>query len=188
MAVKDLRAEGAPTSIVSTGPRAKARSTPSRYSACWRSASPPSCSANARAAVDELVELAGGKKPQASARVLAERDSAGRARRGGRAIAFGARLYYDAIGKAWTRRTSGESRSTNASICGSQPPMPSTCASVTRVNGDLGGGSSVFLSSSLQRRFRDSFVGAQHMMIAPQTYELTGRALMGLPTDASFLP
>ena len=34
---------------------------------------------------------------------------------------------------------------------------------------------------------RDAFVGAQHMMVAPQTNELTGRYLMGLPTDASFL-
>jgi len=27
----------------------------------------------------------------------------------------------------------------------------------------------------------------QHMMVAPQTYELTVRFLMGLPTDASFM-
>jgi hypothetical protein len=48
---------------------------------------------------------------------------------------------------------------------------------------DLGGGSSVFLSSPLQRRFRDAHVATQHLMVAPPTYELVGRVLMGLPVD-----
>ena len=58
-----------------------------------------------------------------------------------------------------------------------------TCAAVTRDMYELGGGSSVFLSSPLQRRFRDAYVGIQHMMVAPQTHELTGR----FSRDALFL-
>jgi hypothetical protein len=49
---------------------------------------------------------------------------------------------------------------------------------------DLGGGSSLFLASPLQRRFRDAHAGTQHMMVAPPTYELTGRVLLNVPTDA----
>lgn len=51
----------------------------------------------------------------------------------------------------------------------------------------LAGGSSVFLTSPLQRRFRDAHVATQHMMVAPSTYELTGRALVRLDVDATFL-
>jgi hypothetical protein len=52
---------------------------------------------------------------------------------------------------------------------------------------ELGGGSSVYLSSPLQRRFRDAHVGTQHLMVAAPTWELAGRVLMGLPTDATLL-
>jgi alkylation response protein AidB-like acyl-CoA dehydrogenase len=60
-----------------------------------------------------------------------------------------------------------------------------TAADVVRSMYDLGGGSSVFLSSPLQRRFRDGHVATQHIMVAPPTYELTGRVFMGLPVDSS---
>ena len=46
-----------------------------------------------------------------------------------------------------------------------------------------GGGSSIYDSSPLQRRLRDVRVATQHMMIGPPTLELTGRILLGLPTD-----
>jgi alkylation response protein AidB-like acyl-CoA dehydrogenase len=62
-----------------------------------------------------------------------------------------------------------------------------TSADVTRALYDLGGGSSVYLSSPLQRRFRDAHVATAHAMTAPATHELTGRVLMGLLTDATFL-
>ncbi len=52
---------------------------------------------------------------------------------------------------------------------------------------DLGGGSAVYLSSPLQRRFRDAHVGTQHAMVSASTLELAGRVLMGLPTDATML-
>ena len=41
--------------------------------------------------------------------------------------------------------------------------------------------------SKLQRIFRDVHVATQHMMVAPPTYELTGRLLLGLDTDVTFL-
>ncbi len=62
-----------------------------------------------------------------------------------------------------------------------------TAAQVVDSCYDLGGGSSVFSDNPLQRRFRDIHTATQHMMVAPQTYELAGRVLFGLPTDASTL-
>ena len=52
---------------------------------------------------------------------------------------------------------------------------------------DLGGGTSVYRSSPLQRFFRDVHVATQHMMVATGTLELTGRLLLGVETDISQL-
>jgi hypothetical protein len=52
---------------------------------------------------------------------------------------------------------------------------------------DLGGGTSVYQRSPLQRVFRDVHVATQHMMVSPATLELTGRILFGLETDTSQL-
>ena len=52
---------------------------------------------------------------------------------------------------------------------------------------DAGGGTAVYATSPLQRCFRDVHVVTQHLMVAPSTYELTGRLLFGAPTDASQL-
>ncbi|HWY24937.1 MAG TPA: hypothetical protein VNX47_08450, partial [Nevskia sp.] len=51
----------------------------------------------------------------------------------------------------------------------------------------LGGGSAVFESSPLQRCLRDVHVATQHMMVSESVYELTGRLLLGLPTQVSML-
>ena len=52
---------------------------------------------------------------------------------------------------------------------------------------DLAGGTAVYERSPLQRRHRDVHVATQHMLVAPATWELTGRLLLDLPTDTSQL-
>lgn len=191
MSVKDLRVPKArSTSILSDKPRAQGALYAFPVFGLLALGIAAVMLGNARAAVDELVELAGGKKPQGSARVVAERATAQAALAEAVARLRAARAwYYEAIGSAWDKaQKSGEvSLAERVDLRLAATHAVRTAADVTRAMGDLGGGSSVFLDSSLQRRFRDAFVGAQHMMVAPQTYELTGRALMGLPTDASFL-
>jgi alkylation response protein AidB-like acyl-CoA dehydrogenase len=51
----------------------------------------------------------------------------------------------------------------------------------------LAGGSSVYRNSPLQRQFRDVHVATQHMMVSDATYELTGRLLLGVPTNTAML-
>ena len=51
----------------------------------------------------------------------------------------------------------------------------------------LGGGTSVYRESRLQRIFRDVHVATQHMMVGPSTMEVVGRLLLGLETDVSQL-
>lgn len=145
---------------------------------------------NARAAVDELVELAGGKRPQGSTRLLAERATAQAALAENVARLRAARAYFsETVDEAWDKaRATGEvDLAARAALRLAATHAARTALAATRDMAELGGGSSVFLSSPLQRRMRDAFVGAQHMMVAPPTNELTGRYLMGLPTDASFL-
>ena len=48
---------------------------------------------------------------------------------------------------------------------------------------EAGGGSAIYDTNPLQRRFRDVHVATQHMMVAPAIWELSGRLLLGVPTD-----
>jgi hypothetical protein len=52
---------------------------------------------------------------------------------------------------------------------------------------NLGGGTSVYKTSPLQRIFRDVHVASQHMMIAPPTMELAGKLLLGQEAEISQL-
>jgi alkylation response protein AidB-like acyl-CoA dehydrogenase len=52
---------------------------------------------------------------------------------------------------------------------------------------DLGGGSAIYEDSSLQRRFRDAHTATAHFQVNPATWELTGRLLLGQPTETTML-
>lgn len=144
----------------------------------------------ARAAIEELVDLAGGKTPQGSSRSLANRPHTQAELAQGEAGLRGARAFLqEAIDAAW------ESARLDGGIPVDQKrdlrlattwATRSAAGTVDRMY-ELGGGSSVHRSSRLQRLFRDVHVATQHMMVAPSTYELTGRLLLGLPTDTTFL-
>lgn len=145
---------------------------------------------NARAAIDDLVELAGAKKPQGSRRTLAERSAAQSELAQAEAILRSARaFYYEAIGDAWRKAQQGDAIGTEdrALLRLAATHATRSSADVVRRMFELGGGSVVYASHPLQRRFRDAYTATQHMMIAPPTWELAGRVLMGLPTDASML-
>lgn len=51
----------------------------------------------------------------------------------------------------------------------------------------LAGGGAVFAASPLQRALRNVHVATQHMMVNDATYELTGRLLLGVPTNVAML-
>ena len=52
---------------------------------------------------------------------------------------------------------------------------------------NLGGGTSVYKTSPLQRIFRDVHVASQHMQVATPTMETAGRHMLGLDGDYSQL-
>lgn len=143
----------------------------------------------ARAAIDELVDIAGGKKPSGSARPLAARAAAqSEVARAEASLRSARAFYYEAIETAWQEALKG-GLSTDSRRDIRLATTHATHASAEAVDRmyHLGGGSSVYRTSPLQRIFRDVHVATQHMMIGPSTYELTGRLYLGLDTDVAML-
>ena len=144
---------------------------------------------NARAAIDALIELAGGKRGLGSSRTLAERAPTQAGVAAARAALDAARaLYYQAIDSAWLQ------------ACDSEPSVESrnglrlaathavrTSAEVTRSMYDLAGGTAIYDGAPLQRHFRDAHTATAHFQVNEASRELPGRILLGLPADASML-
>jgi alkylation response protein AidB-like acyl-CoA dehydrogenase len=144
----------------------------------------------ARAAIDELVGLAGGKTPQGSARPLAARPAAQAEVSRAEALLRSSRaFYYEAIGRAWDAARAdgriGVDHRRDVRLATTHATR--ACADAVDAMYHLAGGSAVYRRSPLQRIFRDVHVATQHMMVSPSTLELTGRLLLGLETDASLL-
>ena len=143
----------------------------------------------ARAAIDELVEIAGGKLPAGSARPLANRPAAQAETARAEASLRSARaFYYETIESAWDEACSGR-LGTDGRRDVRLATTHATHAAAEAVDRmyHLGGGTSVYRRSPLQRIFRDVHVATQHMMVGPATWELTGRLFLGLETDTSQL-
>ncbi len=145
---------------------------------------------NARAALDDLKSLATAKKAQGSSRTLAERGTVqaeyaqiGAALEAARAFA------QQSIATAWAEALTGNpiSLGARAKLRQAATHLTRTAAKVTAAAYDIAGGTAVYAKHPLQRRFRDAHVATQHIMVAPATWELTGRVALGLPTDATTL-
>ncbi len=144
----------------------------------------------ARGALVDLAELAGVKTPALSTRKLAERAGTqvgmAHAEAGVRAARS---LLLAAVGEAWDAardegRVSVELRA-GLRLAASHSVNAATAA-VDEVQ-RLAGGSAIYETSPIERRFRDIHAATQHMLVGPATWELTGRSLLGLEFDDSQL-
>jgi len=144
----------------------------------------------ARSAIDALIDVAGGKRPEGSARSLASRTAAQSDVARAEALWRSSRaFYYEAIEAAWASATTrgvieAEHR---RDVRLATTHAARSCAEAVDLMYHLGGGTSVYRSSPLQRIFRDVHVATQHMMVSPATLELTGRLFLGLETDIAML-
>jgi alkylation response protein AidB-like acyl-CoA dehydrogenase len=145
---------------------------------------------NARAAIDDLVELACAKKGLGSTRTLAERPATQAAVATAESALSAARaLYYEAIEAGWRASQDGEGVSVGAR---NQLRLAAThavraSADVVRDMYDLAGGSAIYDSSPLQRRFRDAYTATAHFQVNEASRELPGRLLLDQPADVSML-
>lgn len=140
----------------------------------------------ARRAVDELAELAGGKKPQGSNRTLAERTpTQADLARADATVRSAWAFLVDTVGAAWDTAVAGDPPSVEHQrlLRLAATDAAQRCAGAVRDLHLLAGGAAVYLDNPIQRLFRDSHVATQHAMVAPRTYEPVGRLLLGLETD-----
>ena len=144
----------------------------------------------ARGAIDELLDLASEKVPTGSRRRLAERPHTQAAIASSEARLLAARrLLCETSAEAY-ELAADEGRIDD--VAKARLRMAATFAAETSVAVvdamyEVGGGTSVYETWGLARRFRDVHTASQHMAIAPPTWELAGRILLGLETDTGTL-
>jgi alkylation response protein AidB-like acyl-CoA dehydrogenase len=144
----------------------------------------------ARGAIDDLKELAVDKVGLGSSRTLAQRPATwaavGAAEAGLRAARA---FYYQAIDEAWAAAQSAQPVPVElrVGLRLAATHAVRAAADVARSMYDLGGGSAIYETSPLQRRFRDAHTATAHFQVNPATWELTGRLLLEQPTDATML-
>jgi alkylation response protein AidB-like acyl-CoA dehydrogenase len=144
----------------------------------------------ARAAIRELTALASVKIPEAHRRVLAQRTQTQEHLAEAEAVLRSGRaFYYEMMHKAWDETKANGKASTETRRDLRLAITHAARSSVRTVDlmYNLGGGTSVYKTSPLQRLFRDVHVASQHMQVATPTMETAGRHMLGLDGDYSQL-
>jgi alkylation response protein AidB-like acyl-CoA dehydrogenase len=142
----------------------------------------------ARRALDELMDLAQGKKPQYSSKTLAQSGftQVEVARAEGRLRSARAFLL-DELHAAWEIAVGGGEVSVEArtGIRLAATHAASEAAAVADVAFTLAGGTAVYDTSLLGRCLRDAHVVTQHIQTAPKLNETIGKLLLGVDVDTS---
>jgi indole-3-acetate monooxygenase len=144
----------------------------------------------AREALDHFISEAGRSVPQASSKPLATRavvqDAVARAE----AKLQSARAWLMAtVDAAWAaaQQPGALAVAPRRDLRLAATHAVQTSAEVVDRVYTLAGGGAVFAASPLQRALRNVHVATQHMMVNDATYELTGRLLLGIPTQVNML-
>ncbi|MEM8923560.1 MAG: acyl-CoA dehydrogenase family protein [Actinomycetota bacterium] len=143
-----------------------------------------------RRAVDELIDLAGAKKPQGSRKLLRDRSEIQTEVAKAEAMLRSAWAFMEqSVSSAWETAVAGDTPTVEQrrSIRLSATHATHTAAEATRAMYTAGGGAAVYRTSPLQRCFRDVSVATQHAMVAPVQYQVPGRLRLGVETDTRTL-
>ena len=141
-----------------------------------------------RAAIDELISFASEKTPQGAMKPLASRQETQGTIAEAEAKLRSARGWlFDVLSQAWetTQATGTMTLEQRRDIRNAASFGARTAAEVVTAAYHLGGGTSVYKKSPLQRHFRDVHVTTQHMMVGRPVMEQAGRLYMGMETDIS---
>ncbi len=137
---------------------------------------------NARAAIEDFTDFVGVKKPSGERRPLAEKSRVQSQLAQAEAQLRSARLlYWDGLEQAWADAQAGTDMTPEKRA---ELRLVATYAvrqsvEVVRAIHDLAGGTSVYMTSPIQRRLRDAETMTQHMISSASTYELVGRVMLG---------
>ena len=144
----------------------------------------------ARAAIDELLRLAGTKTPFGMASTLSTRTTAQIAVCEAMATVRSARaLVVEETTCLWEMVQAGTPVTTEQQALLRIAATHATAASADVVDRmyTAAGGSAVYASSPLQRLLRDIHAITQHVFVAPPTYEPLGKILLGVEPDGFML-
>ena len=141
-----------------------------------------------RRALDELNDIAQGKKPQFSARTLAHNSFTQIEFARAEATLRSARAFLlDEVAKAWqTVESEGEvtvAQRVGIRLAATNAASSGVVAADTAYT--LAGGTAVYDTSALGRYLRDAHVVTQHIQTAPKLNEKIGKLLFGLDDDVS---
>ena len=142
----------------------------------------------ARRALDELIDLAQGKKPQYSSKTLAQSSFTQIELARAEAELRAARAFLiDELGSAWDTAVAGAEVTVAArtGIRLAATHAATVGAEVADTAFTLAGGTAVYDSSVLGRCLRDAHVVTQHIQTAPKLNEKIGKLLLGLDDDVS---
>jgi len=144
----------------------------------------------ARRALDELIELAGAKKPQYSTRTLAESGFTQTEFSRAEARLRSATAYLrDEVSRAWESAATGGHVSVDQRVSIRLAAAHAVTESVaaTTTAWQLAGGTAVYDTSVLGRCVRDVNVVTQHIMVAPKLHETLGKHLLGAEFNAAMI-
>jgi indole-3-acetate monooxygenase len=144
----------------------------------------------ARAAIDDLVGLAVDKTPSRSSRRLADRDTTqGMVGRAEAAVQSARAFLRDAVEDLWDTACREETITMRhrALVRLAAVNAHRACADAVDLCFVVGGGTSVYEASILQRAFRDVNTAGQHIALAYTGYETVGRVLLGMDPDTALL-
>lgn len=141
-----------------------------------------------RAAIDELVSFAAAKTPTGSRRPLSERAAAQSGIAEAEALVRSGRAFMlTVINDVWERLCAGGKLTLEDRLALrlSATTAALNCARAVDICYNLGGATSIYEKSPLQRQFRDIHTLTQHVMVGQPTLEVAGRLMFGIATDTS---
>ena len=148
------------------------------------------CIGIGRRAVDEAVALAGGKTPAGTRKPLSEYPPAQMNLATAEAALGSARAFlFDEVAKAWDAAQRGERASllSKSRLRLAAAHAASEAARATDLAYNVGGGSSVFATSPLQRCFRDVHTATAHQQLSDRNILTHGRIMLGQEPEGMFI-
>ncbi|MEX1255315.1 MAG: acyl-CoA dehydrogenase family protein [Dehalococcoidia bacterium] len=137
----------------------------------------------ARGALDAFEELAGSKTPTFSFSTLRDRTTVQAQVAQAEALVRSARAFlFEVAGSMWETMRAGDqlSEEQEALVRLSCTHTAAACAEAVDIVYTLGGATSVYATSKLERCFRDVHVVTQHIAVSYQWYERTGQYFLGM--------
>jgi len=143
-----------------------------------------------RGALDEIKEIAQTKTPVGRRKSLSDWSVAQVSlAEGEAALRAGRAFLFEAIGEMWATLDRGEQPTAEERALVRLAASQAVQGAVRTVDisYNLGGGSSIYESSRLQRQFRDIHALTQHVSVGPSSFEAAGRVLLGQDVPPGFL-